>query len=339
MLKHPQIILGIESSCDDSAVALYDMQRGLLGQCIYSQLQTHQPYGGVVPELASRDHLKKILPLIENILAEHQLTVKDLAAIAYTRGPGLIGSLMVGASIAESLGFALDIPVIGVHHLEAHLMATFLEYPQPTYPFLALLVSGGHTQLVQVKKFGNYEIIGQTLDDAAGEAFDKVAKLLGLSYPGGPQIAKLAQQGNPLRFNFPRPMLNQNNFNFSFSGLKTHVLLCYEKHEVDEQLKADIAAAFQEAVVDVLTEKSLKALKALKLKSLVVAGGVSANQQLRLALQTRIANAGYQIYFPKLEFATDNAAMVAITGFYRLAEAAQNYQIDVSARWPLGGSK
>jgi len=305
-----------------------------LSHQIHSQIPTHQEYGGVVPELASRDHLKKTLPLIKELLAKQSIKKPD--AIAYTKGPGLVGALMVGSSIAHALSYAWDIPVVGVHHMEAHIMAVMLEEEQPTYPFIALIVSGGHTLLLKVNGLGDYELLGDTLDDAVGEAFDKTASLLGLPYPGGPALSKLAEQGDPARFHFPRPMVNRPGFDFSFSGLKTFALNCVN-HELssneDEQVKADIARAFEEAVVDTLFIKCRRALDATGIDELVVAGGVSANQRLRQRLQSSLAA---KVYFPRHEFCTDNAAMVAYTGFCRLQNGkTEGLEIHAKPRWPI----
>jgi N6-L-threonylcarbamoyladenine synthase len=328
-------ILAIETSCDETAVAIYDRDRGLLGQLIHSQIDLHQKYGGVVPELASRDHIQKLLPLIQELLLQLNLSAQDISAIAYTRGPGLIGALMVGASIARSLAFAWQIPSIGVHHLESHLIAVMLENEKPQYPFVTLLVSGGHTMLLYAEKYGVYRILGETLDDAAGEAFDKTAKLLGLPYPGGPALAALAKNGNPNRFHFPRPMLNRPGLEFSFSGLKTAAIHCFQQNENNEQTKADIAAAFEEAVIETLMKKSERALDDMKCNQLVIAGGVSANEKLR-AYAKKLEKKGIKIFFPRREFCTDNAAMVAINGYMRLSQGEQDpLNLDVKARWGI----
>lgn len=334
------LVLGIETSCDETAVAIYHAERGLLANHIYSQIDLHRAYDGVVPELASRDHIRKILPLIEALLKAAGVSVKDIDGIAYTKGPGLIGSLMVGATIAHSLAFAWNIPVLGVHHMEAHLMAVMLEEKTPEYPFLALIVSGGHTMLVHVNDFGDYCLLGETLDDAVGEAFDKTGSLLGLSYPGGPALAKLAEQGNASRFHFPRPMVNRPGLEFSFSGLKTSVLNCVKQHEQDDQTRADIACAFEDAVVDTLRIKCQRALKQTHLDCLVVAGGVSANKKLRHTLQKVMRADGVEVFYPRSEFCTDNAAMVAYTGFQRLAQGERSeLSIEVKARWKITDTK
>lgn len=328
-------ILGIETSCDETAVAVVDSDVGLLGQRIHSQIDLHKQYGGVVPELASRDHIQKCLPLIQQLLSELKLTQKDIAAIAYTRGPGLIGALMVGSSIARSLAFAWNIPSIGVHHLESHLMAVMLEKEKPVFPFVTLLVSGGHTMLLYAEKYGEYRILGETMDDAAGEAFDKTAKLLGLGYPGGPALARLAQSGNSKRFHFPRPMLNRPGLEFSFSGLKTAAINCYQQNNHDEQTKADIACAFEDAVIETLMKKSERALDDMQCDQLVIAGGVSANEKLR-EHANQLMKKGKKIFFPRREFCTDNAAMVAINGLMRLSRSEKDpLNIDVKARWSI----
>jgi len=326
-------VLGIETSCDETSVAIYDEPAGLLGQLVYSQNALHQPYGGVVPELASRDHILKLLPLTQQLLTERAVNEKSITAIAYTRGPGLIGSLMVGASFAKSLAFAWKIPSIGVHHLESHLMAALLENNTLEFPLVTLLVSGGHTMLLFTEKFGCYQLLGETLDDAAGEAFDKTAKTLGLPYPGGPALAKLATQGKPGRFHFPRPMLHQPNCDFSFSGLKTAAIQLIRAEKDNIQTKADIAFAFEEAIIDVLLKKSERALEQTNCRQLVIAGGVSANQKLREQTQL-LEKKGYPVFFPALEFCTDNAAMVAFNGFMHLKQGQQDsLNVDVKARW------
>lgn len=313
-------VLGIETSCDETGLAIYEEDTGLLGHVLYSQIGLHAPYGGVVPEIASRDHIRKTLPLLNQLLEKTALKLKDIDAIAYTAGPGLIGALLVGAAIAKSLAFALNIPAVAVHHMEAHLLAPFLETPTPEFPFLALLVSGGHTQLVSVKELGNYTLLGESLDDAAGEAFDKVAKILGLPYPGGAAIAKLAEAGDPKRFHFPRPMATKPGLDFSFSGLKTSVLHTFYESDAaaNPQTRADIAVAFQDAVVDTLALKCRRALRATNLKQLVIAGGVSANKLLRQRLKTMAEKEGAQLFYPRLEFCTDNGAMIAYAGYRRL---------------------
>ena len=329
-------VLGIETSCDETGVALYDGRRGILGECLYSQIQLHQQYGGVVPELSSRDHIRKLIPLIDECLQQADCTLQQLDGIAYTKGPGLIGSLMVGASIAKSIGFGLDIPTIGVHHMEGHLMAVMLDRErQPDYPFVALLVSGGHTQLFEVRGFGDYQLLGESVDDAAGEAFDKTAKLLGLPYPGGPQISALAVHGNPERFTFPRPMVNRPGLDFSFSGLKTHALTHFKKYQHEPNSKADIARAFEDAVVDTLRIKCRRALQQTGLKRLVMVGGVSANRKLRETLANDPGIA--EVFYPAPQFCTDNGAMIAYVGYLHLERGAhENLAIRVTPRCPMG---
>lgn len=334
------IVLGIETSCDETGIGLYDTKHGLLHHTLYSQTEMHSEYGGVVPELASRDHIRRALPLIEQTLSATAHNLQDLDAVAYTQGPGLAGALLVGASIGSALGFALQIPAIGIHHLEGHLLSPLLSTPSPDFPFVALLVSGGHTQLMEVRGVGSYRLLGETVDDAAGEAFDKTAKLLGLSYPGGPALSKLAEQGKPGRFKLPRPMLHSGDLNFSFSGLKTAVLTLTKKNEITQQTRADIALAFQNAAVDVLTAKSLAALKQTDLTQLVVAGGVGANIQLRNNLLKQAVLAGATVFFPALEFCTDNGAMIAFAGAMRLqasdiSNQPPNNSFSVKARWNL----
>ena len=333
----PQLVLGIESSCDETGIALYHQERGLIAHTLYTQAAMHSEYGGVVPELASRDHVRRALPLIRQSLEQADCQLTDLDAIAYTRGPGLSGALLVGASIGCALGYALDIPVIGVHHLEGHLLSPLLADPAPEFPFIALLVSGGHTQLMRVDGIGQYTLLGETLDDAAGEAFDKSAKLLGLSYPGGPELAKLAALGIPGRFKLPRPMLHSGDLEFSFSGLKTAVLTLTKQHELDEQTRADIAHAAQAAIVEVLVSKALFALKQTGLKQLVIAGGVGANQLLRSQLNAAATRKGVQVFYPALEFCTDNGAMIAFAGALRLRQQKPQvgYAFDIKPRWDL----
>lgn len=329
-------VLGIETSCDETAVAIYDEQSGLLAHHVYSQIATHAKFGGVVPELASRDHIRKTLPLIEQALSDAKLNGNDIEGVAYTKGPGLIGALMVGATIGRSLGWAWQVPTLGIHHLESHLMVVMLESNPPQFPFLTLLVSGGHTMLIDVHEFGNYQMLGQTLDDAVGEAFDKTAKLLGLPYPGGPGLAVLAESGNPYRFHFPRPMVSHPGLDFSFSGLKTYAMNCFKEYGQDEQARADIACAFEDAVVDTLLIKCRRALQQTKLQRLVVVGGVGANKKLRQRLQHNLVSQGVNVYFPRPEFCTDNGAMVAYTGYLRLARGeCDSLAIDVRARWGL----
>jgi len=332
-------VLGIETSCDETAVAIYCSKRGLLAHTLFSQIELHNIYGGVVPELASRDHIKRLLPLIKQVLDNASLNPQDINAIAYTKGPGLVGALLTGAACAKSLAFALNIPAIGVHHLEGHLLAPMLEANKPQLPFIALLVSGGHTMLIKVQSLGTYELLGETLDDACGEAFDKTAKLLGLGYPGGPKIEQAAKLGTIGKFVFPRPMLDRPNFNFSFSGLKTHVLTvwqqCIAKNIANDQTKYDIAHAFQEAVFEVLAVKCKRALVAHKINTLVIAGGVSANCALRAKLNDSIGS--NQVFYPRLKFCTDNGAMIAYAGCQRLLNGAdQDLTIEAKARWNLG---
>ncbi|MGB9988339.1 tRNA (adenosine(37)-N6)-threonylcarbamoyltransferase complex transferase subunit TsaD [Pseudoduganella rhizocola] len=334
------IVLGVESSCDETGLALYDTERGLLSHALHSQVAMHEEYGGVVPELASRDHIRRAIPLLEQTLNGAQIEAKQIDAIAYTQGPGLAGALLVGSSIACSLGLALDKPVLGVHHLEGHLLSPLLASEPPEFPFVALLVSGGHTQLMRVDGVGQYELLGETLDDAAGEAFDKSAKLLGLGYPGGPAISRMAEFGDPEAYKLPRPMLHSKDLNFSFSGLKTAVLTVVKNHSnVCEQDKANIARGFVDAIVDVLTAKCVAALKQTGLKRLVIAGGVGANSQLRESLNAAAARKRFKVYYPELEFCTDNGAMIAFAGAMRLRinpQAAQrDYSFNVRPRWPL----
>ncbi len=339
------IVLGVESSCDETGLALYDTQRGLLSHALHSQVAMHEEYGGVVPELASRDHIRRAIPLLEQTLAGAAITPSQIDAIAYTQGPGLAGALLVGSSIACSLGLALDKPVLGVHHLEGHLLSPLLAADPPTFPFVALLVSGGHTQLMRVDGVGRYTLLGETLDDAAGEAFDKSAKLLGLGYPGGPAISRLAEFGDPLAYKLPRPMLHSKDFNFSFSGLKTAVLTVVKNHHeanianICEQDKANIARGFVDAMVDVLTAKCVSALKHTGLQRLVIAGGVGANSQLRASLNAAAAKKRFRVYYPELEFCTDNGAMIAFAGALRLqidpGAAKREYGFNVRPRWPL----
>jgi len=327
------MILGIETSCDETAVALFDTDKGLLSHSLRSQVALHAPYGGVVPEIASRDHLRCLLPLIKKTLDEADIKKPDV--IAYTAGPGLIGALMVGGGLANGLALAWNCKVIPIHHMEGHLLAPMLEEDKPKYPFLALLVSGGHSLLVAVNGLGSYELLGTTLDDAIGEAFDKVAKLLDLAYPGGPEIAKLAKKGDPEAYQFPRPMLKKPGLNFSFSGLKTAVMLVVRQAEKDgtiEKSKSDIAASFQKAAIDTLIGRTLKAAKIHNFERVVVAGGVGANIMLRKNLK---ASFDGTVFYPRHEFCTDNAAMIAIAGAYRLAEAQEVNEIEATARWSL----
>lgn len=334
-------VLGIETSCDETGVALYDTDKGLLSHRLYSQIKVHAEYGGVVPELASRDHVRKTLPLIQEVLDDCGLNKGDIDAVAYTAGPGLVGALMVGACSGRAMAYALGVPAIGVHHMEGHLLAPMLEEQPPAFPFVALLVSGGHTQLVEVDGIGQYKLLGESLDDAAGEAFDKAAKMLDLDYPGGPQVAKLAEQGNPERFTFPRPMTDRPGLDFSFSGLKTFTLNTVASHKQadglpDDQTCADIACAFQEAVVDTLVIKCRRALQQCNMKTLVIAGGVSANQRLREKLESALAKIGAKVFYARHEFCTDNGAMIAYAGAQRLlAEQGEALPVQVKPRWNL----
>ena len=334
------LILGLETSCDETGVAVFDSERGLLSHRLYSQIAVHAEYGGVVPELASRDHVRKALPLINEALAEAGYSVQDLDGIAYTQGPGLVGALLVGASLGRSLAWGLDIPAVGVHHMEGHLLAPMLEEERPDFPFVALLVSGGHTQLVHVAGIGEYTLLGESLDDAAGEAFDKAAKMMGLPYPGGPELSKLAESGDAKRFEFPRPMTNRPGLDFSFSGLKTAVRTTILNEAVDgvlaEQTKADISACFQAAVVDTLALKCKRALKQTGLNNLIIAGGVGANKQLRQQLMSMTKKMGGQVFYPRPEFCTDNGAMIAYAGCQRLlAGQTASLSLGVVPRWPM----
>lgn len=324
------LILGLETSCDETGVALYDTENGLIAEALHSQVDLHAVYGGVVPEIASRDHLRRLLPLIRQVLEEAKVTRPD--AIAYTAGPGLVGALMVAGGMANGLGLAWDCPVIPVHHMEGHLVAPMLEENPPAYPFLALLVSGGHTMLVWVEALGDYEVLGSTLDDAVGEAFDKTAKLLGLGYPGGPALAKLAETGDENAWRFPRPMINREGFDFSFSGLKTAVMLKVRETTLLDPVRADIAASFQRAVVDTLISRTLKAAKHKHARRLVIAGGVGANQLLRSELSRQFPG---EVYYPRLEFCTDNGAMIAVAGALRRTDAEKPATIHATARWSL----
>ncbi|MCF6754870.1 tRNA (adenosine(37)-N6)-threonylcarbamoyltransferase complex transferase subunit TsaD [Stutzerimonas degradans] len=334
------LVLGLETSCDETGVALYDSEQGLLADALFSQIDLHRVYGGVVPELASRDHVKRMLPLIRQVLAEAGREAAQIDAVAYTAGPGLVGALLVGASCAQALALAWGVPAVGVHHMEGHLLAPMLEEQAPAFPFVALLVSGGHTQLVRVDGIGRYELLGESVDDAAGEAFDKTAKLMGLRYPGGPEIARLAEQGAPGRFVFPRPMTDRPGLDFSFSGLKTFTLntwqQCRSAGDESEQTRCDIALAFQQAVVETLTIKCRRALKQTGLKSLVIAGGVSANRALRQALEKMLGELNGQVFYARPRFCTDNGAMIAYAGCQRLlAGQHDGPAIGVQARWPM----
>ncbi|GGW80467.1 tRNA (adenosine(37)-N6)-threonylcarbamoyltransferase complex transferase subunit TsaD [Alteromonas halophila] len=329
-------ILGIETSCDETGVAVYDDKHGLLSHELYSQVKLHADYGGVVPELASRDHVRKLLPLITKALTDADTHHSELDGIAYTQGPGLVGALLVGSSVARSLAYAWGLPTVGVHHMEGHLLAPMLEDNVPAFPFVALLVSGGHSMLVKVAGIGEYEVLGESIDDAAGEAFDKTAKLLGLDYPGGPLLAKLADQGEGGHYQFPRPMTDRPGLDFSFSGLKTFAANTIRDADDSEQTRANIAYAFQEAVVDTLRIKCRRALKQTGLKRLVIAGGVSANRALRQQMQAMMDDLRGEVFYPKLEFCTDNGAMIAYAGMQRL-KAGQTSDLSAKAtpRWPL----
>ena len=328
-------VLGIETSCDETGVAIYHPQKGLIHHVLYSQIDMHSDYGGVVPELASRDHIRKLIPLIKQCLRESGLNSTDIGGIAYTAGPGLMGALLVGAATARSLAWAWQIPALAVHHMEGHLLAPMLETNPPAFPFVALLISGGHTLLVRVDGIGQYQLLGESLDDAAGEAFDKTAKMLGLGYPGGPKLSALADQGEAV-YQFPRPMTDRPGLDFSFSGLKTFTLNTFNASEKTDQDKANVARAFQEAVADTLSIKCKRALKQTGLTSLVVAGGVSANRQIRALLTTMTEKENASIHFPKPEFCTDNGAMIAYAGCQRLlAGQHQNLEIFAKPRWPM----
>jgi N6-L-threonylcarbamoyladenine synthase len=332
------LILGIETSCDETGVALYDSRSGLLCDRLHSQSAMHAQYGGVVPELASRDHIRRLLPLVDQVLSESGRKMQDVDAIAHTEGPGLAGALLVGAAVATGLGYAVQRPVLGIHHLEAHLLSPLLAQPAPVFPFVALLVSGGHTQLMAVEEVGRYRLLGESADDAAGEAFDKAAKLLELPYPGGPALAKLAESGNPHRFKLPRPMLNSADLNFSFSGLKTAVSLLTRDAELVRRAKADIAASFQEAIVDVLSAKCQRAMSATGLNCLVVAGGVGANLRLRQRLDELAGGRGARVFYPPLRLCTDNGAMIAFAAALRLERyptSAGSRGFTVRPRWDL----
>ena len=329
-------VLGIETSCDETAIAIYDSKLGILSHCLYSQIDLHNKYGGVVPELASREHVLKVLPLVKKALVEAKTEFNLLNGIAYTIGPGLMGALLVGGTVGRSLAYSLSLPAIGVHHMEAHLLALMLEENTPEYPFLALLVSGGHTQIVNVKAPGVFKILGESVDDAAGEAFDKIAKILGLPYPGGPALSVLADEGDSGRFQFPRPMTDRPGLNFSFSGLKTFTLNTINSENMDAQTRADIARAFVDAVVETFVIKCKRAINETGIKQLVVAGGVSANKQLQKALISMFNQEGGEVFFPRDEYCTDNGAMVAYAGYLRIKKG-QNDTLSFIAkpRWPL----
>lgn len=334
------LILGIETSCDETGIALFNSEKGLLADALYSQIAVHAEYGGVVPELASRDHIRKTLPLVKQVFTEAGVTAKDLDGVAYTAGPGLAGALLVGAGIARSLAYGWDIPAVAVHHMEGHLLAPMLEENPPQFPFVALLVSGGHTMLVNVEGIGQYELLGDSLDDAAGEAFDKTAKMLGLAYPGGPAVAKLAEKGEVGKYKFPRPMCDRPGLDFSFSGLKTFTLNTINKSDKSEQTKADIACAFETAVVETLAIKCRRALQQTNSTRLVIAGGVSANTRLRQRLEEMVKKENAKVYYPRLEFCTDNGAMIAFAGCQRLvAGQHENLEFYAKPRWDLESLK
>lgn len=328
------LVLGLETSCDETGLALFDSEKGLLGQVLHSQIALHAEYGGVVPELASRDHVRKMIPLLEALLAQTKLKKSDITAVAFTRGPGLMGALMTGALFGRTLAFSLGVPAIGVHHMEGHLLAPLLSDIPPEFPFVALLVSGGHTQLMAAYGIGQYELLGESIDDAAGEAFDKVAKMMGLPYPGGPNVARLAESGDPKAFDLPRPMLHQG-LDFSFSGMKTAVLNQYNKVK-GQGRDADLAASFQEAMVDTLVKKCLRALKQVGLKRLVIAGGVSANQALRGRLEQELKRVSASVYYAEPALCTDNGAMIAYAGWQRLkAGQCDDLAVTTTPRWPM----
>ncbi len=329
-------VLGIETSCDETGIAIYDSEQGLLAHKLYSQVKLHADYGGVVPELASRDHVRKIVPLIQSTISQANLTQKDIDGVAFTRGPGLIGALLVGSSLARALAFAWNIPSLGVHHMEGHLLAPMLDADKPEFPFVALLVSGGHSMLVEVSALGCYKVLGESVDDAAGEAFDKTAKLLGLDYPGGPLLAKLAENGVPNQYKFPRPMTDRPGLDMSFSGLKTFVANTIRTEPADKQTHANIAYAFQEAVVDTLLIKCRRALKQTGLKRIVMAGGVAANKMLRDEFAKASKKDGFEVFYPSFEYCTDNGAMIAYAGCQRmLAGETTSLDCKVLPRWPL----
>ena len=331
------LILGVETSCDETGLALYDSSAGLLSHALHSQVAMHHEYGGVVPELASRDHIRRVVPLAREVFARAGRELGNLNAVAYTEGPGLAGALLVGTAFAKSLALALGVPAIGIHHLEGHLLSPLLSKRPPAFPFVALLVSGGHTQLTRVTEVGNYALLGETQDDAAGEAFDKTAKLLGLDYPGGPALSRLAESGRPGRFRLPRPMIGSNDLEFSFSGLKTAVMMLVRSQPADDAAHADIARAFQEAIVEVLVAKSIEALRKTNFDRLVVAGGVGANKQLRAALDAAAKREGFEVFYPELELCTDNGAMIAFAAALRCKDGLppMDATFSVRPRWEL----
>ena len=331
------LILGVETSCDETGLALYDSSAGLLSHALHSQVAMHHEYGGVVPELASRDHIRRVVPLAREVFARAGRELGNLNAVAYTEGPGLAGALLVGTAFAKSLALALGVPAIGIHHLEGHLLSPLLSKRPPAFPFVALLVSGGHTQLMRVTEVGNYALLGETQDDAAGEAFDKTAKLLGLDYPGGPALSRLAESGRPGRFRLPRPMIGSNDLEFSFSGLKTAVMMLVRSQPADDATHADIARAFQEAIVEVLVAKSIAALRKTNFDRLVVAGGVGANKQLRAALDAAAKREGFEVFYPELELCTDNGAMIAFAAALRCKDGLppMDATFSVRPRWEL----
>ncbi len=329
-------VLGIETSCDETGVAVYDGELGLLAHALYSQAHIHAEYGGVVPEIASRDHVRKLIPLLDQCLADAGTAREDIDGVAYTAGPGLVGALLVGAAAGQAIALALGAPAIPVHHMEGHLLAPLLEADPPSFPFVALLVSGGHSMLVEVREIGRYRVLGETLDDAAGEAFDKTAKLLGLGYPGGPVVARAAEDGDVDRYGFPRPMTDRPGLEFSFSGLKTHTRNLFQRHRDEDNVQADIAAGFQQAVVDTMVIKCRRAMKQTRCEQLVIAGGVGANRELRRALSRAGERYGWRVAYPRIEFCTDNGAMIALAGYHRLLGGQTGSdRIEARPRWPL----
>jgi N6-L-threonylcarbamoyladenine synthase len=329
-------VLGIETSCDETGVAIYDSEQGLLAHALYSQAHIHAEYGGVVPEIASRDHVRKLIPLLDECLENARCTRGDIDAVAYTVGPGLVGALLVGASAGRALAASLGVPAVAVHHMEGHMLAPLLEEDPPKFPFVALLVSGGHSMLIEVAAIGDYTVLGETLDDAAGEAFDKTAKLLGLGYPGGPVLAKAAEKGDPDKYRFPRPMTDRPGLEFSFSGLKTHTRNLYNQHKGEPNVREDIAAGFQKAVVETLVIKCRRAMQQTRCSQLIIAGGVGANSMLRESLSRAGGKYGWNVSYPRIEFCTDNGAMIALAGYYRLqAGQVEPEVIRARPRWPM----